>query len=358
MGTMKLGLIGAGSIAGAHLKAVPHIAGIVEFVAIAEPNAANRQRQSARFNIERAYTDPAELLAQPDIEGVVLTTPHDTHADLARRCFAAGKHVLVEKPMACSLAECDAMIAAAKTAGKTLMVAQCQRYDPSYRGLKAVLDSGELGPIRAVRIEAMQNAAAFVPTGHWYLDGHRAGGGIVISVAIHKIDLLRYLLGDVVRVTAICRTVNPMFANGAEDYAVATLEFASGAVGQLFATWSAFRLPYSENMMFFGDNGTVHALPPTETQMGPALVASRQRTPAAAPGFASQFGGFQPVAPARDGLPSAEPFANQLAHFAECCRNGTEPVSSGRDNRRTMQVVFAIYESARTGQTVPIENVP
>jgi predicted dehydrogenase len=63
-----------------------------------------------------------------------------------------------------------------------------------------VLDSGELGTVRAVRIEAMQNAAAFVPAGHWYLDGQRAGGGIVISVAIHKIDLLRYLLGDVVRV--------------------------------------------------------------------------------------------------------------------------------------------------------------
>lgn len=355
---MKLGLIGAGNIAGAHLKAIPHIPGVAVFVAIAEPNEANRQRQATRFHIGRAYTDAGELLAQPDIEGVVLTTPHDTHAKLARRCFAAGKHVLVEKPMACSLAECDAMNAAAKVAGKTLMVAQCQRYDPAYRGLKRILDAGELGQIRAVRIEAMQSAAAFIPAGHWYLDAKRAGGGIVISVAIHKIDLLRYLLGDVARVTASCRTINPLFRNGAEDYAVATLEFANGAIGQLFATWSAFRLPYSENLMIFGDDGTVHALPPTETQMGPALVASRRGSPAAVPGFAGQFGGFQPVAPDRADLPSTEPFANQLAHFVECCRTGAEPLSSGCDNRQTMAVVFAIYESARAGRPVEVSRAP
>jgi predicted dehydrogenase len=351
---MKLGLIGTGSIAGAHLKAALQIPNRVSFVALADPNEANRQRQSARFNIARTHADPAELLAAPDIEGVVICTPHDTHADLARRCFAAGKHVLVEKPMACSLAECDTMLAAANVVGKTLMVAQCQRYDPAYRGLKGVLERGELGTVRAVRIEAMQNAAAFVPAGHWYLDGQRAGGGIVISVAIHKVDLLRYLLGDVARVTALCRTINPMFRNGAEDYAVATLEFTSGVIGQLFATWSAFRLPYSENLMIFGDDDAVHALPPTETQMGPAFVASRQRTPAAAPGFAGQFGGFQPVEPDRGELPSAESFANQLAHFVACCRSGAEPLSSGRDNRRTMQVVFGIYESARTGRTVSL----
>ncbi|MEI8121608.1 MAG: Gfo/Idh/MocA family oxidoreductase [bacterium] len=358
MNALRLGLIGSGNIAGAHLKAAPHVPQWAQFVAIASPHEANRQRQSARFNIARSYADPAELLAAPDIEGVVICTPHDTHAELARRCCAAGKHVLVEKPMACSLAECDAMIAAAQAAGTTLMVAQCQRFDPAYRGLKRILDAGELGPVRAVRIDAMQNAAAFVPPDHWYLDARRAGGGIVISVAIHKLDLVRYLIGDVVRVTAACRTISPLFRHGAEDYAVATLEFANGAVGQLFATWSAFRLPYSENLMIFGDDGAVHALPPGETQMGPALVASRQRTPPAVPGFAGQFGGFTPVESDGTGLPAADPFANQLAHFVECCRTGAEPLSGGNDNRKTMAVVFAIYESAHTGLPAPVKILP
>ena len=354
MKPLQLGVIGVGNIAGAHLKAAPQVSDWVAMVALADPNDANRQRQSARFNITRTYADPAELLTAPDIEGVVLCTPHDTHAALAIAAARAGKHVLVEKPMGCSLSECDAMIAAAGAAGVKLMVAQCQRYDPANRGLKAVIANGELGRIRAVRIEAMQNAAAFLPPDHWYLDAQRAGGGIVISVAIHKIDLLRYLIGNVVRVTASCRTVSPLFRNGAEDYAVATLEFANGAVGQLFATWNAFRLPYSENLMIFGDDGAVHALPATETQMGPARIASRKRSPAAAPGFAGQFGGFQPVEPDRTGLPATDPFANQLAHFAECCRTGAELLSSGRDNRCTLQIVFAIYESARTGRTVEL----
>jgi predicted dehydrogenase len=108
--------------------------------------------------------------------------------------------------------------------------------------------------------------------------------------------------------------------------------------------------------MIFGDDGTVHALPATETQMGPAWFAKRNGSPAAELGFAAQFGGFQPVAPDAAGLPSNEPFANQLAHFVECCRTGTDPISSGCDNRRTMATVFAIYESARTGQTVGVNN--
>jgi predicted dehydrogenase len=248
------------------------------------------------------------------------------------------------------------MIAAAQQAGVQLMVGQCQRYDPAYRGLKRVVDSGELGPIRAVRIDAMQNAAAFVSDGHWYRDAKHAGGGIVISVAIHKIDLLRYLLGDVVRVSARCQTINPLFINGAEDLAMATFEFANGAWGELFATWGAYRLRYSENLMIFGDKGAVHALPEKETAIGPALVASESRSPRAEFGWLGQFGGFAPVPSDAAGLPSADSFGNELAHFAECCRTGAEPLSSGRDNRCTMQVIFAIYESARTGRPVELSK--
>jgi len=349
---MKLGLIGAGSIAGAHLKAAAQISGAAQVVALADPNAANLQRQSARFNIPRTYADPAELFAAPDLEGVILTTPHDTHAPLTLAALRAGKHVLVEKPMACSLAECDAMNTAAQVADKTLMVAQCQRYDAGHQALKQLIASGELGRLRAARIDVLQNAAAFLPTGHWLYDGKQAGGGIVISVAVHKLDLLRYLVGDVTRVTAICQTTNPAFSNGAEDLALATLEFANGTVGQLFASWSAYRLRYSENMLLFGDTGAAHALPATETHVGPFLVASQRRSPAAERGWPAQFGGFAPVAPVA-GM-SADSFVNQLAHFAECCRRGTEPLSSGRDNRRTMQVIFAIYESARTRRPVDV----
>ncbi len=351
---MRLGVIGAGNISGAHIKVAPLIADQVKIVALADPALAPLARQSARFHIDRIYSNIDEMLAADDIDGVVICTPHHTHAKLAIAAAKTGKHVLVEKPMACSADECHAMIDAADCAGVRLMVGQCQRYDPAYRGLRRAVHAGELGCIRAARIETMQNAAAFVPAGHWYRDGSLAGGGIVISVAIHKIDLLRYLIGDVVRVNAQCRTIDPAFINGAEDLAVATLEFASGAIGQLFASWGAFRLRYSENLMIFGDTGAVHALPETPTQMGPAWIASRQRTPTVEPGFAGQFGGFELVAPDQTGLPTAESFANQLVHFAECCRTGAEPLSSGRDNLRTMQVVFAIYESARTGQTVEL----
>jgi predicted dehydrogenase len=105
--------------------------------------------------------------------------------------------------------------------------------------------------------------------------------------------------------------------------------------------------------MIFGADGAVHAVPPLGTQWGPAYVASRRRG-ATGPGWDGQFGGFVPVEPDREGLPTDDGFVNEVLHFAECCRSGAEPISSGRDNLGTMKVVFGIYESARTGQPVEL----
>jgi predicted dehydrogenase len=354
MEPITLGLIGAGAIAGAHLRAATQVPHAVRIAALAEPNPANLQRQSVRFGITRTYAQVDELLAAPDIEGVIITTPNDTHASLAIAAAKAGKHVLVEKPMACSLVECQAMMAAARHAGVQLMVAQCQRYDAHHRALKGLIDRGELGTLRSARIESMQNAAAVFGPEHWLYDGQRAGGGIVISVAIHKIDLLRYMVGNVASVRAECRAHNPWFRNGAEDLALATLKLTNGALAQMYASWTVHRLRYSENFMLFGDKGTSHSIPPTEVQLGPPYVACATEVPAAPPGWSGQFGGFRQVEPEPGML--ADSFANQLAHFAECCRNGRQSISSAQDNYNTMATVMAIYQSARTGQEVQVQQ--
>lgn len=348
---MRLGMIGAGSISGAHLKVVPMIADTVEFVALADPVPAALARQAARFAINRTYTDCEEIFAAKDIDGVVICTPHDTHLGLTLAALHAGKHVLVEKPMACTVQEGQVMVAAAKKAGRTLMVAQCQRYEPAYQKLKEFIDSGELGPLRLARVEAMQSAAAFTAPGHWMLDGKRAGGGIVINVAIHKLDLLRWYLGQVSWVQATTQKAPFPFINDAEDIAVATIGFANGTLAELFSCWNAYRLRYSENIQLFGQNGTVHAVPASDGQIGQPLIASRKRTPAQTTGFAAMFGGFEPVCPDAPNPPSNHAFANQLAHFAACCASGKEPCTSAEDNLGTLQLVEAIYESARKNGT-------
>jgi predicted dehydrogenase len=343
---LRVGLIGAGGIAGAHLRAYQQFPDLVRLVAVADPREEAARQRAAESGAEQVYRDPYRLIREAGVEAVDICTPHDQHAPLAVAAAEAGLHVLVEKPMACSMQECRDMVEAGRRAGVALMVAQCQRYSPGHRGVKKALDAGELGRIFSVQFDSMQNICAFLPPTHWLYDGKQSGGGIVISVSVHKIDLMRYFLGDVRRVSAVCKVMRPGFVNGAEDYAAATLEFESGAIGSHFATYSGYRMPWSEKFLILGEKGALH-----DTQ-----IASDLR-PGEASGWGKQFAGFVPVEPDHEGLPTDDAFINEVLHWAECCRTGSEPLTSGRDNLDTMRVIFGIYESSRLGAPVDLATV-
>jgi predicted dehydrogenase len=295
------------------------------------------------------------MLARSDVEAIDLCTVHSEHAPQALAALRAGRHVLVEKPFATSLADCRAVAEAADAAGRVAMIAQCQRYEPGNAGAADLIRSGALGAIRAVRFDCMQNLEFYVKPGHWLWDGARAGGGVVISVMVHRIDLMRFLVGEIVRVTAVTRHTHPAMVNGAEDFVCVILEFANGAVGEAFGTYVGCRLPYSESLMVFGEKGTVHAVPDKGQWGGPILVAT-----ADSPGDDGKpptpFSGFRPV-PERPGFASPIGFVNEILHFADCCRSGAQPLTSARDNIETMKVIFAIYESARTGRPVEVASL-
>ena len=356
---LRVALIGCGGISSTHAQAYrflgPEVAQVTAAADAVLPLAERRGHELGALFVTDDYR---AALERSDVDAVDICLPHHLHAEVALAALRAGKHVLVEKPMACSLQESRAMVQAAEAAHRTLMVGQCQRYMPSYRGVHRLVASGELGPIRAVRFDSMQNLPAFLPPDHWLFDGRLAGGGIVISVSVHRIDLVRYLVGDVRRVLGVTRQGNSPYVGGAEDYASALLEFENGAVGEHFATYSGFRMPYSEMFMLFGDDGAVHALPPTGTSMGPAFFASRIREDSArSTGWDAQFRGFLPVDPDREGLLSDDGFTNEIAHFAACCRNGQEPLSSGRDNLGTMKIILGIYQSAASGHWVDLAEL-
>ncbi len=356
---LRVALIGCGGISTAHAQAYLRLGPqVAQVTATADAVLALAERRGQELGAQFVTDDYRAAVERSDVDAVDICLPHHLHAQVALAALAAGKHVLVEKPMACSLGECRAMVQAAAGARRTLMVGQCQRFMPSYRGVRRLVASGELGHIRAVRFDSMQNAPAFLPPGHWLFDGRLAGGGIVISVSVHRIDLARYLVGDVRRVLGLTRQGDAPYVGGAEDYASALLEFENGAMGEHFATYSGFRMPYSEMFMLFGDDGAVHALPGAGEAMGPAFFASRLREDAArGPGWNAQFCGFLPVAADREDLPTDDGFTNEIAHFAACCRSGQEPLSSGRDNLGTMKVIFGIYQSAASGRWVDLTEL-
>lgn len=355
---LRVGLIGAGGIAQDHMRAFEQHPDRIKLVAVCDVREALARGLAAEAGVSAVYTDASKMLALEAIDAVAICTTHDTHAPLSIAAIESGRHVFVEKPMACSLEQCRAMVSAAERAGVILMVGQNQRYAPSYRQAHLLVREGELGTIRAARCDAMQNLPDFVPSGHWLLDGKTAGGGVVISLAVHPVDLLRYFVGEITRVTSVTRVVRPEFLNQAEDYAVALFEFENGAVGELFATWSAFRAPWVQEVTIFGDEGTLHTTPyfGDSPLVDPVTIASRSHLPKRPAEWSAQFGGFENVEGDGD-MPSDDDMINEMLHFAHCCATGDEPISSGRDNLGTMAAVFGIYESARTGATVTLGDI-
>jgi UDP-N-acetylglucosamine 3-dehydrogenase len=356
MAILRVALVGAGNIASHHLPAYARFPDRVKLVAICDLDESLARRRAAEADVPSVFADAETMIRGVDCDAVDICAPPDEHAPLARAAIEAGKHVLVEKPFAPSLRDCRELVAAADQAGVTLMVAQNQRFLPSHQAARAIIRSGELGEIRAVRTDSIQRWEGFIADGHWQYDGMRAGGGAVIGVGVHRLDLMRFLVGDVKRVNATTLTTNPRFRNGAEEFAAMTLEFENGALGQAFATVAAFRTPWSEQLLVFGERGTIHASPAPGNVRSRAFVASERRSPEVE-AWPDQFDGFEPVDVEAEGLPTESGQVNEILHFADCCETGKEPLSSGRDNLGTMQLVAAVYESARRGAPVELTEL-
>ena len=369
---LKVGLIGTGGISRAHLLGYQEFPDKVKLTAVCDIREDAARQYAKDAGVEAVYTDAAEMLKDADIDAVDICTIHDQHLPQVVAAAEAGKHVLVEKAMGRTMAECRKMIAATDKAGITFMVAQDLRYSPSSRAVRRLIQEGELGTIRAARCDTIMNVTRILPPGHWMMDGERAGGGVLTTNTVHIIDLLRYFAGDVRRVTGVCKAVGPEMVNGAEDYACATLEFENGAIGTAFGIWSVSRSPVNIQYQLFGDDGALYSSPERPAigadtdfreriqalgeQVGPIMVSSPKRDePGTEP--VNRLGSFVRIEPLKEGLPSDISFVNEIVHFAECCRTGEEPISSGHDNLNTIGVVAGIYESARTGRAVDVADL-
>lgn len=378
---LKVGIVGAGGITRAHLPAYLERPDRVQLNAVCDLVEPLAQELAKKAGIDAVYLDIQEMLRDADIEAVDICTTHNSHAPLAIAAAEAGKHVIVEKPMAISVQECRDMIAAADKAGTTLMVAQHLRYAPEAQAAKRLLDDGKLGTIEAVRTElfggGMRGRRRRRRQGErWMQDARRSGGGMMMSEQVHHIDLLRYYAGNVKRVSGVCKSLQEHMVHGAEDLVSATLEFESGAVGEVWAKGNAI-VPHGRTYTIFGNQGVFYASTPTKEQreveisgatpfrhFGHIMVALNEDLPDLDPSnmedrrkmyFAEPP--FKVLDTSDIDLPSPNYFINEILHFADCCQSGAEPISSGRDNIGTMKIIMGIYESSRTGGPVDLDDL-
>ncbi|QLH83253.1 Gfo/Idh/MocA family protein [Halosimplex pelagicum] len=349
----RIGLIGAGGISELHLPAYEDHSDEATLAGVCDVDAEKAEAVAEDFGVDY-WTDHETFLAEADIDAVDIALPHHVHYPVAKAALEAGKHVLIEKPLAPSLSDCVELVESADERDLTLLVGQMQRYHPPYRALKERVDAGELGQIRHARCDALVNQGDLFPEGHWLYDGEKAGGGGVIGYSVHKLDLLRYYLGDVERAAAWTRTVDDAFED-AEDYATGMLEFESGAIADFSVALSAPAMPYTESFRLLGDDGVVHTLPDGQQQEGyvgsPTPRINARDDP-------DRRKDFDEVAGDGTDLPTANAFVNEILHFVDCVESGAEPLTSGRDNLGTMAAIRAIYRSAaRDGERVTTDEV-
>lgn len=238
MAPIRIGIIGAGSYGEAHAQALADHDDL-QVVAASRNDAQALQAFCERYTC-RGYTDNAELLADPEVDAVVIATPHHLHTDLLLAAAAAGKHVLLEKPMAPTLPECRAIIDAVRQAGVKFMVGHVNHFARAYQTARQILDSGEVGEI-VLGVSTMSKFW-YEPNRRWWHLQRATGGGMWMTAGIHCLDRLTWLVGAPVVSTSASLAAR-FHDQDADDAGMVFLRYANGAAGTIVSVGYADGAP-------------------------------------------------------------------------------------------------------------------
>lgn len=343
--TLRVGLVGAGAnIAPQHLSAIGETEGL-ELAAVCDVNPAAQERIAA-FTPAPFFSSVDALLAEARPDIVAITTPHPFHLPIAEAAFAAGAHVLVEKPMAVTTSEADRMIAAASAAGRQLAVSFQQRFSPLSQRLREWVGSGELGTVQRVLInEPWLRTAAYFEKAVWRATWRGEGGGLLLNQAPHALDLLTSLLGLPASVTGLTRTAR--HGTQAEDTAHALLEWQGGAVGYFHS--STTEPETGRRIELVCDEAKVVAEGNRlwRTDYQPSLSEHARSDP-------EPFGRPHLVERQCEELAFNATHAVVYADLVAAVHAGRSPLCDGQQGRASLELANAIALSSWTGRTVEL----
>jgi predicted dehydrogenase len=331
---LRVGIIGAGSIARAHAHG--YRAAGAQIVGIADIDPVTLETRSAEWSVKHAFRDYRDLLALPGLDAVSVCTPNAAHHGPTLAAAAAGKHVLCEKPISLSLTEADEMIAACREAGVVLQVDHHLRSNRAVERARGMIDAGELGPIAFIRLRQAHDwsGRGEVPAG--FRTRALAGGGTLLDNGCHLFDLARYLGGPVQEV--YCRTATRKFDTEVEDTATVSLLFESGALGQVEAAWTA--TGWDQGFWVDGARGALEY----SERSGRPVLRHVFRDPANITWDDPEIESWQ--------HPAGGDHSRAVASFLAAVR-GEGPIScTGADGRESVRLALAAYESARLGRSV------
>jgi UDP-N-acetyl-2-amino-2-deoxyglucuronate dehydrogenase len=339
------GIIGTGVIAAIHADAIASLPG-ARLAAITDVDAAAAAAVAAAYGAD-AEPDLDALLARSDVEVVCVCVPSGQHAEVGIRAAKAGKHLAVEKPVDVTLEAAGRLIEAARGAGVALTVISQHRFDAGLIELKRLLAEGALGRLvlgeastKWYRTQAYYDSAPW--RGTWAMDG-----GSLLNQGVHYVDLLRWCMGPVAEVTAVCSTQAHQIE--VEDTSLAIVRFTSGAVGTILSSTAAFP-GFPQRLEITGTSGTVTI---EDGRIVRRAFADDTRQEG---GGARQDGRARAAAAADPAALDVSGHAAQLADLLAAIDEGREPAVGGEAGRDALEIVRAVYESSRSGRTVVLRR--
>jgi predicted dehydrogenase len=359
MPSTRVALVGCGKVAGIHAAALASLPE-AKFVAACDISADRANAFAARHRV-RPFTDHATMLREAAPEVVIIGTPHPLHAEAAVRAAEAGVHVLVEKPLAASLADCDAMLAAAKKAGVTLGVISQRRFFKPVQRMRRAIDEGKIGaPALGVFIQHSWRDAAYYTSDPWRGKWDTEGGGVLVNQSPHQLDILLWMMGPAAEVSGYWANLNHPTVE-VDDTAVASIRFRNGGLGSVITSVAQKPGIYAKVHVHGASGASVGV----ETDRGATFIAgvtAIAEPPVTdlwtVPGEESQLAAFQAEDRATFAGVDATTYyhALQFADFFAAIREGRRPLVTGEDGRAVVELFSAIYQSHRERRPVTLSE--
>ena len=343
---INIGILGCGKIA--QVRHIPEYAENpdVKLVGFYNPTKSRAEDMAAKYG-GLAYDTAEELLANPEIDAVSICAANYAHAELSIQALNAGKHVLCEKPMATTLADCEAMVECAKKNGKFLMIGHNQRLAKAHMEAKRLIDEGLIGDIITFRTSfghgGPETWSISPGKNVWFFDKKKAAMGVMADLGVHKTDLIQYLTGQrVVRTTARLVTLDKRGEDGeligVDDNAVCIYEMSGGAFGTMTASWTYYGAEDNSTVLY-GTKGIMRIYDDPAHSIVVKLADGQE-----------QVYDVEQIQTNDNQTKSGV-----IDLWVDCLKNNRAPEISGESALYAMRAVFASIESSQTGKTVEIE---
>ena len=339
---IQIAIVGCGWAGTRHARAYEACGAEVRWAVDVSQERAEALR--ARCKDVRITTNYHDALDDLEVDAVDICLPHDLHIAVAVEAAGAGKHILCEKPMADSLEGADRMIEAAERAGVILMIAENVRFTPLFHRIRDLLQDGAIGQPALIQMtRECYLRRSFLEERRWFLNARAAAGGIMMSGGIHDFETMRMLIGEVESVQAL-RARQRFVEMEGDDTSVALVRFCDGTVGTLVESFLMKSLttasgPEVHTIRIDGDLGSL------SVQDGQTIRLFSEREDLLPGG---------PLVQHDIHVPGADTFVLEIEHFLQCIKTGIEPVTSGRSQRRPLEIVLAAYRSMASGQPVTL----